>query len=150
LKHLKEQRKLNKKHAKWVEFIETFSYIIKYKKGKENIVVDALSLINVLLNVISTRLLSFEYVKALYANDSKFFKIFNACGPSSFGKFYLIDGYLFKENRLCVPATSLHELLICEAHKSGLMGHFGVAKTLDVLHEHLYWPKIKKECAMNL
>jgi len=44
----------------------------------------------------------------------------------------------------CVPATSLHELLICEAHKSGLMGHFEVAKTLNVLHEHLYWPKIKK------
>jgi hypothetical protein len=26
------------RHAKWVEFIETFPYIIKYKQGKENIV----------------------------------------------------------------------------------------------------------------
>jgi hypothetical protein len=25
------------------------------------------------------------------------------------------------------------------------MGHFGVAKTLDVLHEHLYWPKMKRD-----
>jgi hypothetical protein len=24
------------------------------------------------------------------------------------------------------------------------MGHFGVVKTLDVLHEHFYWPKIKR------
>ncbi|XP_044489105.1 uncharacterized protein LOC123213695 [Mangifera indica] len=33
----------NKRHAKWLEFIETFPYVIKYKHGKENIVVDALS-----------------------------------------------------------------------------------------------------------
>ncbi|RVW67725.1 Retrovirus-related Pol polyprotein from transposon 17.6 [Vitis vinifera] len=43
LKHLKGQGKLNRRHAKWVEFIETFPYVIKYKQGKENIVADALS-----------------------------------------------------------------------------------------------------------
>jgi hypothetical protein len=53
--------------------------------------------------------------------------------------------YLFKENRLCVPASSLREFFVREAHKGGLMGHFGVAKTLDVLHEHLYWPKMKRD-----
>ncbi|XP_075521546.1 LOW QUALITY PROTEIN: uncharacterized protein LOC142554754 [Primulina tabacum] len=36
LKHLKGQQKLNKRHGKWVAFIETFPYIIKYKQGKEN------------------------------------------------------------------------------------------------------------------
>jgi len=25
------------------------------------------------------------------------------------------------------------------------MGYFGVAKTLDVLHEHFYWPKMKRD-----
>jgi hypothetical protein len=25
------------------------------------------------------------------------------------------------------------------------MGHFGVVKTLDVLDEHFYWPKMKKD-----
>ena len=44
LKYLKGQAKLNRRHAKWVEFIETFPYVVKYKKGKENIVADALSL----------------------------------------------------------------------------------------------------------
>jgi len=43
LKHLKGKGKLSRKHAKWVEFIETFPYVIKYKQGKENIVADALS-----------------------------------------------------------------------------------------------------------
>ena len=43
LKHLKGQCKLSRRHAKWMEFIETFLYVIKYKQGKENIVADALS-----------------------------------------------------------------------------------------------------------
>jgi hypothetical protein len=55
-----------------------------------------------------------------------------------------MDGYLFKENRLCVPAISLCELLVHEAYEGGLISHFGVMKTLDVLHEHFYWPKIKR------
>ena len=43
LKHIRSQEKLNHRHAKWVEFIECFPYIIKHKKGKENIIADALS-----------------------------------------------------------------------------------------------------------
>jgi hypothetical protein len=62
----------------------------------------------------STILLGFEYVKALYANDFDFSKIYNAYEYSTFGKFYLVDGYLFKENRLCVPLSSLSELLVHE------------------------------------
>ena len=38
LKYVKGQSKLNRRHAKWVEFIETFSYVIKYKQGKDNTV----------------------------------------------------------------------------------------------------------------
>ena len=34
LKHLKGQNKLNKRHAKWSEFIEAFPYVIKYKQGR--------------------------------------------------------------------------------------------------------------------
>ena len=35
LKHLKGQLKLNKRNAKWSEFIESFPYIVKYKKREE-------------------------------------------------------------------------------------------------------------------
>ena len=34
LKHLKGQGKLNKRHARWLEFIETFPYVIKYKQDE--------------------------------------------------------------------------------------------------------------------
>jgi hypothetical protein len=43
LKHLKGQGKLNQRHVRWLEYIETFPYVIRYKQGKENIIVDTLS-----------------------------------------------------------------------------------------------------------
>ena len=61
--------------------------------------------------------------------------MYGACEKATFGKFYRLDGYLFRENRFCVPNSSMCELLVCEAHGGVLMGHFGVRKTLDVLHE---------------
>jgi hypothetical protein len=43
LKHIRSQAKLHKHHAKWVKFIESFPYIIKHKKGKDNVIDDVLS-----------------------------------------------------------------------------------------------------------
>jgi hypothetical protein len=43
LKLIHSQGKLNRRHAKWVEFIESFPYVIKHKKGNENVIADALS-----------------------------------------------------------------------------------------------------------
>jgi hypothetical protein len=43
LKHIRTQTNLNRRHASWVEFIESFPYIIKHKNEKENIIADALS-----------------------------------------------------------------------------------------------------------
>ena len=35
LKHLKGQHKLNKRHARWMEFVETFPYVSRYKQGDD-------------------------------------------------------------------------------------------------------------------
>ncbi|XP_020406471.1 uncharacterized protein, partial [Zea mays] len=101
LKYLKGQAKLNRRHAKWVEFIETFPYIVKYKKGKDNVVADALSRRN--------------------------------------------DGFLFRANKLCVPNSSVGLLLLQESHGGGLTGHFGQRKTYEMLSDHFYWPKMRRD-----
>jgi hypothetical protein len=126
-----------------VEFIETFPYVIRYKQGKENVVADALSRRYALLSMLDTKLLGFEHIKDLYVQDSDFGDVFNACEKVAFGKFYRHDGFLFRETKLCVPMCSLRELLVREAHGGGLMRHFGVAKTLGILHEHFFWPHMK-------
>ena len=107
-----------------MEFIETFPYVIKYKQGKENIAAGALSRRYALVSTLNAKLLGFEYVKELYANDNDFASVYGAYEKAAFDKFYRLNGYLFRENRLCVPNSSM-----CEAHGGGLMGHFGVRKT---------------------
>jgi hypothetical protein len=66
LKYLKGQAKLNYRHAKWVEFIETFPYVVTYKKGKDNIVADALSRKHTLLNQLEVKVSGLESIKELY------------------------------------------------------------------------------------
>jgi hypothetical protein len=69
LKHIRGQAKLNKRHAMWVEFIETFPYIIKHKKGKENVITDALSRRYTMLSQLDHKIFGLEYIKELYATD---------------------------------------------------------------------------------
>ncbi|XP_073054076.1 uncharacterized protein [Primulina eburnea] len=145
LKHLKGQQKLNKRHAKWVAFIETFPYMIKYKQGKENVVADALSRRYVLFSTLESKILGFELVKELYVLDDDFKEVFETCMHGPHDKFYLHKGFLFRDDRLCIPKSSIRELLVREAHGGGLMGHFGVAKTLSALHEHFYWPHMRRD-----
>ena len=38
----------------------------------------------------------------------------------------------------------MRELSIHEAHWGRLIGNFGVFKTLNFLHGHFYWPKMKR------
>jgi hypothetical protein len=60
----------------------------------------------------------------LYKDDSDFANEYNACETSAFGKLYRLDGYLFKKSCLCVPLSSIRELLVRETHEGGLMGAF--------------------------
>jgi hypothetical protein len=47
----------------------------------------------------------------------------------------------------CVPASSVRLLFLQEAHGGGLMGHFGLKKTEDVLAAHFFWPKMRHDVA---
>ncbi|KAA3479759.1 reverse transcriptase [Gossypium australe] len=145
LKLLKGQNKLNKRHAKWVEFLEPFPYVIKYKKGKENNVADALSMRYTLLTHLDSKLLGFVFLKDLYANDANFGELYKSCENVAYDKFYGHDGFLFREGKLCIPQGSVRDLLVSEAHSRGLMGHFGVAKILAMLQEHFFWLRMKRD-----
>jgi hypothetical protein len=79
LKHIRGQAKLNKHHAKGVEFIETFTYIIKHKKGKENVIVDALSRRYTLLSQLDHKIFGLESTKELYATDVEFKDAYENC-----------------------------------------------------------------------
>ena len=78
LKFIHGQKKLSARHAKWVEFLQTFNFVSKYKAGKANIVADALSRRHNLLGVVEAKVLGFEMIKEAYTQDEDFKPIIEA------------------------------------------------------------------------
>ena len=77
----------------WVEFLEQFSYMIKHKRGKSNVVADALSRRYALLSTLEAKFLGFECIKELYEHDADFSHIYQTCSHTA------SDGY-FKHARI--------------------------------------------------
>jgi len=146
LKHIRSQSKLNRRHAKWVEFIESFPYIVKHKKGKDNVIADALSRRYAMMSQLDCRIFGLETIKDLYAHDSDFKDILLNCKDGKYwNKFVNNNGFLFRANKLCIPASSVRLLLLQEAHGGGLMGHFRAKETEGILAKHFYWPKMRRD-----
>nr|GEV75915.1 hypothetical protein [Tanacetum cinerariifolium] len=87
LKFINGQHKRKPHYAKWVEFIQDFSFIIRHKVGSDNQVADALSRRHSLITTMQIRV-----------QVSK------------------LDGYLFQGAQLCIPLFSLREAIILEGH----------------------------------
>ncbi|GJR44467.1 putative CCCH-type zinc finger family protein [Tanacetum coccineum] len=139
------QHKLKPRHAKWVEFIQAFSFVILHKVGLDNQVADALSRRHSLITTMHIRVQGFDLFRGLYCDDPAFREIWNKCDNGPFQQFSKPDGYLFKGVRLCIPLCSLCEAIILEGHAGGLAGHFGRDKTLALLREQFYWPKMEHD-----
>ena len=150
LKWLSSQKKVNPRHAKWIEFLQSYNFVIKHKLGEDNRVADALSRKNHLLSIISPQIIGLDKIKEIYDSCKDFKKIYNELliGNSLNHKdFQIHDGYLFKDNRLCIPSASIRDFLIWEIHQGGLAGHFGRDKTTTDVEHRFFWPKMKKHIA---
>ncbi|WVZ89884.1 hypothetical protein U9M48_036233 [Paspalum notatum var. saurae] len=146
LKHIRTQTNLNRRHAKWVEFIESFPYIIKHKNGKDNVIANALSRRYTMLSQLDFKIFGLQTVKDQYVDDADFKDVFAHCiNGKPWRTFHIQDGFLFHANKLCVPASSVRLLLLQEAHRGGLMGHFGVYKMHEVLAAHIFWPRMRAD-----
>jgi len=126
-----------------MEFLEQFPFVIKYKKSSTNIVVDALSRRHVLFSKLGAQVLGFDNIKELHNEDQDFHSLFAKCEHRAQKGFYVSKGYLFKEGKLCIPQGTHRKLLVKESHEGGLMGHFAVDKTLDLLKGKFFWPHMR-------
>jgi hypothetical protein len=85
-------------------------------------------------------------IKELYVTDVDFKDPYENCRyERTWNKYVVHDGLLYRANKLCVPASFIRLLFLQEAHGGGLMGHFGVKKTEDVLAAHFFWPKMRRD-----
>jgi hypothetical protein len=96
-----------------VEFIETFPYVVTYKKGKDNLVVDALSRKHTLLNQLEVKVPGLESIKELYISDHEFLEPYAKCTTGKgWEKYHVHNGFLFRTNKLCIPNSSFRLLLL--------------------------------------
>jgi hypothetical protein len=72
LQFITSEEKLNQKHAKWVEFMQNFTFVIKNISGTGNKVVDALSRKCFILQKFRVKTLGFDSLKDMYKDDSDF------------------------------------------------------------------------------
>ena len=87
LKHISGQSRLSAKHARWVEFMQSFNFLAKYKTGKTNIVTDALSRRAHRLAILDANVLGFEMIKEQYQTDPDFSTIYQQCSKQPQGLF---------------------------------------------------------------
>jgi hypothetical protein len=113
LKHIHSQGKLDRRHVKWVEFIESFPYVIKHKKGNEIVIANALSRRYALLTQLDYKIFGLETTKDQYVHGADFKDVLLHCKDGkTWNKFIFNDGFVFRANKLCIPASSIHLLLL--------------------------------------
>lgn len=132
-------------HARWFSFLQCFDFTTRNIPEQHNKVADALSRRTSLLTIIRTTVTAFDTMKDSYEGDGDFSELWKQCklGEQVPG-FKQEKGILFKENRLCIPKTSLN-YSYQEAHLGGLAGHFGRDIVISQLKSWFFWPNLKKK-----
>ncbi|PKU77967.1 hypothetical protein MA16_Dca011587 [Dendrobium catenatum] len=146
LQYINTQKNISRMHARWLVFLQRFSFTLKHKPGVENTVADALSRRAVLLTTLQAELVGLEHLKELYAKDEDFGAIWEKCQATLQCDDYSIrHGFLFKHDLLCIPISSWRQHLIRETHCGGLAAHLGQDNTLRQLQARFFWPRLRRD-----
>jgi len=141
LRSLTNQVLQNPEQQKWFHKLLGYDFIIEYKKGKDNIVVDSLS--RSFYVALSQPQIQFIPIlkEALLAN-SKFKKIIDAClQHQPLNPHYSVkQGLLFWKGRIVIPTDHyLVQQVLQEFHSSATGGHSGYSRTLARISSKFYW-----------
>jgi hypothetical protein len=151
LQFVTQQEKLNQKHAKWVEYMKNFTFVIKHISGTANKVVDALSRKCLLLQEFRVKTLGFDDLRDMYADDPDFKDVYEATenpvlrDRRQWAEYMIQEGFLFRGNQLCILNWSMRKNLLKEKHSGGLAGHFDQDKTFAKQRESYFCPGMRSE-----
>jgi len=172
LEYFTTTRQLSRRQVRWSEILSDYNFTIRYRPGSQNAAADALSRRDnpgeggaaqhgktemtllppiQILNIIQARSLQpetlaiQEKIKTLIPNDPYFGPILiKTTKPNSDNAQYSIqDGLLLRDGLVCIPDDSeLKKQILQECHDAPAAGHFGIAKTSDLVSRTFYWPSM--------
>lgn len=119
---MNSQGKLNQRHLKWVEFLLSYTFVLKHRSGKSSRVAQALSRRQVLLTKMQTEVVGFKEFSnciqriLILVKLERLVQNLLLLNRTKWLDFIIQDGMLFKGSHLCIPRSSMRENLIREKH----------------------------------
>ena len=139
LRYIQTQPTLSNRQARWIEKLAEFDFEVKYLKGAENVVADALSRDAVVAAVSTVTVDSLlEKIKGKYENAEDKPKDVEVG----------TDGVWRKNGKVYVPnSQEIKQIIMNECHDGKLAGHVGKDKTIELVCRQFYWPRMHAEIA---
>ena len=147
--------------ARWAMFLQQFDFEIKYRKGSQNRVADALSR-HPLPQVAPEELYTVDADTGCAWYDRKIAEVRQ--NPTNFPDYCIREGRLYRHFwdsndltepgmtdpwKLCLPKPS-REAALRENHDEPTAGHLGIAKTIARLSHRYYWPGMFRDAAKHV
>jgi hypothetical protein len=152
LKYFLEQRISSPEQQKWVTKLFGYDYEIIYKKGKDNVVADALS--RKYEDEGSLFSLSFivpdwlQAVRQEWLQDPKsshLIQQLQSNAPASPGYSWLHDELRYKGHLYLSKQSKLKSMVLSELHATPTAGHSGFTKTYDRVKRSFFWDGMKQD-----
>lgn len=143
--------------ARWSVKLQQYDFDIVHRRGKDNVVPDALSRSVPVVNLLSSSAKLFEgyedgWYRKMISNISQ--------RPLNFPQWRVDEGVIYRKTRVSFPGLqstgfdwkivvpkSHRQEIIKQHHDIPTAGHTGVYKTFCRLAQKYYWPKMKADVA---
>jgi hypothetical protein len=153
LKYFLEQRLSSEEQQKWVTKILGYDFEIVYKKGKQNVVADALSRkdedVEAFLCAIS--IIQPDWIieaRDEWKNDEKVWTLIERLQQDSGASdtfTWKNDSLLYKDRLYLCKNSQLKQKVLLELHTSPVGGHSGFLKTYHRVKKDFFWDGLKTD-----